>query len=276
MSVLNDPRLEDLRKRAEALCREEPAAVARMSPDEVQKLVHDLQVHHIELEIQNEELRKAQRELERSRDLYCRLYHQAPAGYLSLDGGGRIQQANKTFAAMMGTTLEDLMRRPFADMIDSADRSVFLARYKAFFKFPDGKSMDLRLLGGGSRRLYARLEGRRGLSPLTGKEGDAAERLFLIIRDVTDQKEAEIRLKESEQRRQLVMAGAQAGAWDWDIRSGEVIFNQRGAEMIGCAAGVPTSRAKVWEERIHPEDRAAVRASRVDHFAGRTPFHESE
>jgi PAS domain S-box-containing protein len=203
--------MEALRKRAEALCRKEPADVAGMSPEEIQALVHDLQVHQIELEIQNEELRRTQTDLERSRDRYSRLYHQAPAGYLSLDAAGVIQGANETFARMVGIPLPKLIRRSFSEMIDARDRPVFLARYKAFFRSPPGKFIDIRLRNGGS---HARLEGR----PLDlAEKGEGPERvLFMIVRDITEQKQAEERLKAHERRmaeaQKMESLGVMAGA----------------------------------------------------------------
>jgi PAS domain S-box-containing protein len=211
MSVRSDPRLEALRKRAEALCRKEPSDVAGMSPEEIQALVHDLQVHQIELEIQNEELRRTQTELEQSRDRYSRLYHQSPAGYISLDAAGVIQRANETFARMVGLPLPELIRRSFPEMIDSRDRPVFLARYKAFFKSPLGKFIDIRLRSG---ERHARLEGR----PLTlAEKEEGPERvLFMIVRDITDQQRAEERLRAHERRmaeaQKMESLGVMAGA----------------------------------------------------------------
>ena len=67
---------------------------------DVQILIHDLQVHQIELEMQNDELRNSRNELELARDGYARLYNQSPVGYISLDESGMIRKANQTFTDM--------------------------------------------------------------------------------------------------------------------------------------------------------------------------------
>jgi PAS domain-containing protein len=78
-----------------------PQEHADLSPTEIRRLIYDLSVHQIELELQNEELRNIQEQLEHAKNRYTRLYHQAPVGYLSLDANGIIRQANQTFADMM-------------------------------------------------------------------------------------------------------------------------------------------------------------------------------
>ncbi len=79
-------RLSELRQRAEAAFVKESGDVSEasdLSPDDVQRLVHDLRVHQIELEMQNGELRQAQLALEESRDTYLDLYDYAPVGYFT-------------------------------------------------------------------------------------------------------------------------------------------------------------------------------------------------
>lgn len=191
MPVSNTLSITNLRQRAEARCRDISANTAGMSQAEMQTLVHELQVHQIELEIQNEELRKTQGELERARDLYARLYHQAPAGYVSLDAGGRIQRANDTFASIIGNDAVDMIHQPFAGMIEPEDRRIFLSRYKAFFKFPEGKSIDVRLQNNTGGWLWARLEGRRDATARHEKKTKQENLLFMIVQDVTEQKQAE-------------------------------------------------------------------------------------
>ena len=88
-AVVHHPR--GLRERAEELARAKRADVSTMSAEDVQALVHELQVHQIELDMQNEELRRVQVELAEARDRYVDLYEFAPAGYLSLDGNQTIR-----------------------------------------------------------------------------------------------------------------------------------------------------------------------------------------
>jgi PAS domain-containing protein len=102
-----------LRQRAEDFLQKTSQAIGAMPVQDVQQLVHELQVSQIELEMQNEELRRTQQELEASRDRYSALYDFAPVGYLTLDRAGVIREANLTVARLLGTARGDLLTFPF-------------------------------------------------------------------------------------------------------------------------------------------------------------------
>jgi PAS domain-containing protein len=96
----------DLRKRAEELLHKELENIQNTVEEDTQKLIHELQVYQIELEMQNEELRKAQAELEESRSKYFDLYELAPIGYFTLDKKGLILEANLTGANLLGVVFK--------------------------------------------------------------------------------------------------------------------------------------------------------------------------
>ncbi|MEH6570369.1 MAG: PAS domain S-box protein [Halioglobus sp.] len=93
---------ENLRKKAEHLLNQDPMETPVLSTVEVQKILHELNVHQIELQMQTDELRQAQQELCVTRDTYVELYDFAPVGYLTLDPEGRIIEANFTVATLLG------------------------------------------------------------------------------------------------------------------------------------------------------------------------------
>src|SRR5262245_62551492 len=94
--------LPRLRERAEAEWQTRRQNLEAISPDDFTRLVHELEVHQIELELQNEELRRAQVELEESRQQFSDLYDFAPVGYLTVDQNTVVVQANLTAVTMLG------------------------------------------------------------------------------------------------------------------------------------------------------------------------------
>jgi two-component system, cell cycle sensor histidine kinase and response regulator CckA len=114
-----------LRQRAEDFLQKTSQAIGAMPVQDVQQLVHELLVSQIELEMQNEELRRTQQELEASRDRYSALYDFAPVGYLTLDRTGRILEANLTAARLLGTARGELLRQRLTDFIVPAAQDTF-------------------------------------------------------------------------------------------------------------------------------------------------------
>jgi PAS domain S-box-containing protein len=93
--------------------------------DERERLLHELQVHQIELEMQNQELREMQSKLEETTNLYADLYDFAPVGYISFDDSGLIQEINLTGATMLGKERSRLLNTPFTSYIARNDLPKF-------------------------------------------------------------------------------------------------------------------------------------------------------
>ena len=197
---MSDPRSERgpgdrsrmLRDRAEALLARREAGEPAL-PQDLKALLHDLSVHQIELEIQNEELRETQLLVEKARDEYARLYTQAPLGYMTLDASGMIRNANDTLAQMLRAEGRTLLGTPFGEHLVPADREVFNARYRAFFNAPGQKVIEVRVRQHDGGEFLARLTGRRehprlprsGSAPPSEPTRDEAP-LFVIVHDVSE------------------------------------------------------------------------------------------
>ncbi|WP_054029477.1 two-component system sensor histidine kinase NtrB [Desulfatitalea tepidiphila] len=216
MRLLREKALERLGRRPE---QSEPAA-----DNEVLRLLHDLNVHQIELELQNEELRAAQQELQRSHDRYLDLYHHAPVGYVVADAVGMVLQANQTLAAMLNREIADLLQKPLADMIHPEDQELYYARYRAFYKDPKGKTLEFRIVSSTGGVLDARCEGHRIESSVNSGTGrDLSGQLLISISDITHQKKAE---RELLRTRNLESIGTLAGGLAHD-------FNNILAALVG-------------------------------------------
>lgn len=185
-----------LRKRAEMLINAVPQAACDLTPDEIKALVHDLSVHQIELELQNDELLRVQQLIEKSRDELARLYHRAPVGYLTLNRIGIIERCNRTFADMVGKTCEKLTGKPLADLLEGMDRDIFLGRFRSFFNHPADKFIDLYFPARGeSNGFHGRITASPETNP-TEQPDDQEARLLMIVQDISEQRiESLIRIK---------------------------------------------------------------------------------
>lgn len=186
---------DELRREAEKRLGVEDTESRMADPAETQRLIHELRVHQIELEMQNEELLRIQGDLERSRDRYLYLFDNAPVGYLIVDGNGTIVESNRTFADMVGIHRADLRRKSLGELIIDEDREVFSSRFKTFHRQPDRKRLELRIHGRNEETMDLAIEGAKptGLFefPDTGRD----ELLLLTLLDITRRRADELKLQ---------------------------------------------------------------------------------
>ena len=139
-----------LRRNAEERLQERSAHPSRTG-EETGRLLHELEVHQIELEMQNEELRQAQFELETSRDMFSELYDFAPVSYFTFDAQGCIGALNLMGAQLLGVDRSQLSGRPFVGFITDAEGREIFSRHRAAV-----------LQGNGVQRCEIRLKGKEG------------------------------------------------------------------------------------------------------------------
>src|SRR5215467_340219 len=114
----------ELRTRAEAVSRSIPGEIRDLSKEKAQRLAHELKVHQIELEMQNEELRQSQAELGQSTDRLSNLYDFSPVGYMTLDASGTIVEANLTTAKMLRVTRHELLQKKLHRFVDRGSQDI--------------------------------------------------------------------------------------------------------------------------------------------------------
>jgi PAS domain S-box-containing protein len=114
----------DLRRQAEALLQRLPQETAHLSAAALERLLEELRIHEVELELQNAKLRHGEEELQIARDKYADLYDFAPVGYLTLDHRGTIWEANLTVATQLGVARSALLGTPLSRFVARDDQDV--------------------------------------------------------------------------------------------------------------------------------------------------------
>ncbi len=113
--------------------------------EKMSQLLHELKVYQVELEIQNEELRRTKHDLEISQAQYMELYDQAPLAYVSLDEHGLFEKVNMTFVDMIGATRETLLNQPFTHYIQPEDQDVYYLKRRQSIASGESEPLDIRM-----------------------------------------------------------------------------------------------------------------------------------
>ena len=177
---------QNLRKRAEEKYRmDEGTALQNLSTAETKKLLHELRVHQIELEMQNEELRTSRLELEYSRTCYFDLYDLAPVGYLTISDEGVILKANLAAATMLGVLRSDLLQKRISRFIYPEDQYVYYRCCKRLTDSGELQSWEIRMMRADGEPFWARLQ------HTTAQNGE----IWLTYTDITAVKKTDINLE---------------------------------------------------------------------------------
>lgn len=191
----------------------------------IQKLVHELQVHQIELEMQNEQLRAAEEEARINAEKYTALYDFFPSGYFTLQRDGTISELNLMGAKMLGKERANLVNANLNFFLSPPTRPVFDKFLKAIFEKDARQSCEVMLAIDGHPSAFVHLEGM--ISEETGK-------YLLTAVDITAYKEGTEKLRQSELRYRRLFESAKDGILILDAVSGEIIdVNPFLVELLG-------------------------------------------
>lgn len=184
-----------LRRQAEARLLNTPAPmladIDSLSQEEARKVLHELQVHQIELEMQNEELRDAHVALDFERARYFDLYDLAPVGYCTINNQGQIKRANLTAASLLGATRSELLGQRWSQFIHELDADVYYLQNKKLLESGEPQSCELRMTRRDGRSLWVQC------SSTTSTNLDDEIEIREVFSDITARKVAEQALIES-------------------------------------------------------------------------------
>lgn len=190
-----------LRQRAEEIAREtadlSPENIEDQSSAEIKLTLHELRVHQIELDMQNEEMRRAQVELEEGRTRYFDLYDMAPVGYVTVSEKGLILEANLTAANLLGVPKRKLKEQAFSRFIRKEDQDIYYHLRKELLETGEPQARELRMAKKDAKSFWAHLEA----TAAQDAEGEFVCRI--TISDITGRKQAEEALQKASELLEL-------------------------------------------------------------------------
>jgi PAS domain S-box-containing protein len=157
------------------------------SPADMASLIHALRVHQIELEMQNEELRRIYDELGKTKDRYSHLYDFAPIGYLTVTEKGIIKEANLTLASMLGVARGALTGKLLSHFVLKDDQDILYQHRRRLMATDESQKCELRLVKKDGRAFFTRWE----CIPIKTKQNDSKE-ILAAVSDISESKQAEL------------------------------------------------------------------------------------
>ena len=261
MNKSNEERLQALRRRAEAVAQsylsEESRGDKALSPAQAQETLHELRVHQIELEMQNEELRRAQLSLEQERERYFDLYHMAPVGYLSLSEQGLILEVNQTSVGLLGRSREQLVKQSFTRFVATQHQDSFYLQLKQLLANRQTQSLELQMVGQ-AQPFWARL-----IASLVQK--DEGDEIRVVLSDISERKRSDLALEQSEralrlsqQQMEIIQSISATGSWIYNLATNEICGSAEGMHIFGFPAVAGSLPIDLFQACIAEQDRQRV------------------
>ena len=255
---------EQLRRADEQAQGNESTTEPVLSPEEMRRALHELHVHQIELEMQNEELRRAQTELEALRARYFDLYDLAPVGYVTLGEQEVILEANATIATLLGVPRDALVNQPITRFVFKDDQDLYYRHRNQFKEFlePNAcgpRACELRMVKQDGSPFWVQLE------DASAHEADGLVVHLVVISDITMRKHAESELNKTQGYLANILDSMPSVLVGVDPQGLVTHWNNAAADAAGVSAGQARGRPL---EAVFPRlisQMENVRAALRDH-----------
>ena len=266
-NTIGKKEVKNLRKKAIGKIEKNSSKTGmQQSEADILKLIHELEVHQIELEMQNEELTKAKEVAETATKRAINLYEFAPTGYFTLARDGRIIELNLSGAKLFEKERSYLINKQIGVFLSTDANQVFCHFLDKVFESKTKQNCEFTLSAGGDNLTHVFL---------TGITIENIEQCWLTIVDITELRQAEETLKENNSRLKLAMQTANMDWWGLDIKTGSVTFEKRKAEMLGY----PPEKFKHYQDftqLLHPDDYCKAMNAMQEHIHGELNKYEVE
>jgi diguanylate cyclase (GGDEF)-like protein/PAS domain S-box-containing protein len=265
----NPSSLAKLRELAQQRFAARAAKTARaLTLPEAQQLFEELEIHQIELELQNEHLSAARTQLELALNESSELYELSPASNLLLDRDGNITKLNRSAAHLLGRERARLVGSKLTLYMAETDRRLFAGLLERAVGNAEAEVSELML------------ERKKGAPPahveLRVAQRPDASGWQVTLTDITERKQFESKMRSSEVRWKLALDAAGDGVWAWNVQTGEVTFSSRFAQLLGGTRRDIGRRMEDWTARIHAEDRPGVVAAFQAVLSGKSAGFSNE
>ncbi len=232
----------ELRRRAQEFLAAHQNGTPVTMPEDLRALVHELDTYQVELELQNEDLRNAQKGLEQSRQRFTDLYEFAPVGYFAFDEKGHILAVNLTGSQQLGLEKEDLHQKAFSALMNQDDSDLFYLHLKKVFTTGSKQTCALTLFRENDKPFYVQLDS----IPSLAASGETPL-CQTAVTDISERKELEEALKVSEARYRRLFEEAREGILLFNAETGRITdVNPFLAEMVGYSQAELLGK-KLWE-----------------------------
>jgi PAS domain S-box-containing protein len=211
-----------VRRRAEKLWSEQQTVRSALPRGAALiRLTRELEVHQIELELQNEQLREARQALETN---YNELYDFAPVGYFTFDHLGIIRRANLTGTEMLGLNRPALIGKRFVQFVVPGVRKKFHALMREARQRKEGRMLTL--MKASEIGLEVSVDVYIEVAPINGE-------LAAVVVDITSTRQAELATRQTQQRLNLAVAATNVGVWIWEFASANLYWSEVCGTIFG-------------------------------------------
>ncbi|MES2458801.1 MAG: PAS domain-containing protein [Bacteroidota bacterium] len=253
-----------LRMQAEKLLEgNEVSFEKKLTNEDVSVLMNELQLHQLELEMQNDELKVSYLNLDTERSKFAGLFDLAPVGYFILDYLGLIEEANQTGVELLKTSKQLILCKRFQSFISTDS-------YESFFSFlhkmqnSDGKqTAEIKLELADKEVIYTRMEG-LAISSVLAK----GVKYYITISDITDSKYAQKVLQETKERLEMTLKASSTGTWTASSVNGPIYLDEYSYDVLEIKPWEFNGDAKSFIKLVHQEDQEKVRVGLLNKING--------